>query len=147
MKLVTLIICVCMVFVLVAGVTAQEIKPLAMTNRAIGGGALNIYTPGVENGTGTNNIGLLIKTWGVVTYVDTSTTPTYFYIDDGSGLQDGSGHKGVRVAIDNLATGNSITPPSETQHAAIVCISSTISINGKIQPNLRPRRQTDIQTF
>jgi hypothetical protein len=126
---------------------AQEIKPLAMSNKAIGGAALNVYTPGVENGAGTNNIGLLIKTWGIVTYVDMATTPTFFYINDGSNLADGSGYVGVRVAIDNLATGNTITAPSVDQHVAITCISSTVMIDGKIQPNLRPRKQSDIQTL
>ena len=38
--------------------------PLGVTSRSIGGGALNAYTPGVKNGVGLNNIGLLVRMWG-----------------------------------------------------------------------------------
>lgn len=124
---------------------ADEITPLAMNNRAIGGGAVSQYTPGVEGGTGLNNVGLLIRTWGRVTFSDSSNK--YFYIDDGTARNDGSGHIGVRVSYSDLATGNTITPPSENSYAMITCISSTIMINGKIQSNLRPRRQEDIQSL
>jgi hypothetical protein len=141
-----------MVFTFAAMLSAEEVKPIAMSNRAIGGAALNSYTPGVEKGAGANNIGLLIKTWGTVTWVDTANM--FFYIDDGSALNDGSKHidgasevdnVGVRVSYSNLATGNAINPPDIGNHVVVVCISSTIIINDKVQPNLRPRRQSDIQ--
>jgi len=130
--------------------------PLAMNVKALGGGRLNEFTDGVYGGTGTNNIGLLVKTWGRVTYVD--STNKFFYIDDGSGRVDGSSHLvagvpvnnvGVRVSYDNLASGNSIDPPAETTYVAVTGIISTVMINAggvdRVQPNLRPRRQTDIQ--
>jgi len=116
-----------MVFVLAGSVMAEEPAPLALTNRDVGGGRLNDYTPGVEGGVGMNNIGLLIRTWGKVTFVD------------------GSGHVGLRVSYDNLAPGNTITPPALNSYVAVTCISSTwLNGSGQIQPNLRPRRQSDI---
>ncbi len=130
----------------------EAVAPLAVANKSIGGGAFNEYTPGVEGGTGLNNIGLLIKSWGRVTYVDAAAK--CFYINDGSGRKDGSVHLegsevvenvGVRVSYDNLAAGNEIVAPAVGQYVAVTCISSTLLVNEKIQPNLRPRRQSDIQ--
>lgn len=143
MKLIGLLAAVLMVMCLAAAVAAEVPAPLAVNNKAIGGGALNQYTPGVENGVGLNNIGLLIKTWGRVTAVD--TVNQFFYIDDGSGLLDGSGNVGVRVSYSNLAPGNTITPPALDSFVSVTCISSTVVIADKIRPNLRPRRQADIE--
>jgi hypothetical protein len=120
--------------------------PLGVTSRSIGGGALNEYTPGVSNGVGLNNIGLLVRMWGKVTFKDNAND--YFYIDDGYGRDDGSGHTGVRVSYDNIAQGESFTPPSQIgDYVAITGISSTIIINTKVQPNLKPRRGSDMTTF
>lgn len=143
MKLIGSMAAVLMVACLAAAVAAEVPAPLAVNNKAIGGGALNQYTPGVENGVGLNNIGLLIKTWGKVTAVD--TVNQCFYIDDGSGLLDGSGNVGVRVSYANLAPGNTITPPALDSFVSVTCISSTVVIDDKIRPNLRPRRQADIE--
>jgi len=127
-----------------AGAWGAVVEPLALTNRALGGGALNQYTPGVEGGVGLNNIGLLVRTWGRVTFVD--TTNQFFYIDDGSGLLDGYSAEciGVRVSYANLAPGNTITPPAQGQFVVVTGISSTVVINSLIRPMLRPRRQADI---
>lgn len=129
--------------------SGTALDPLGLNNINLGGGALNIYTPGVEGGTGLNNIGLLVRTWGKVTFVD--TTAKFFYIDDGSGLLDGSGYIGVRVSYNDLTTPpnpNVITPPiAGISFVAVTGISSTIKINEKIRPMLRPRRQSDIQQF
>jgi hypothetical protein len=151
MKLFSIILAVCMMSAFAAVASADEVQPVAMSNRAVGGAALNSYTPGVENGAGANNVGLLIKTWGRVTWVDAANK--FFYIDDGSALKDGSTHidgtnivenVGVRVSYSDLASGNTIDPPSVGDHTVITCISSTVIINDKVQPNLRPRRQADI---
>lgn len=117
--------------------------PLVMPNKAVGGGPFGQYTPGVYGGTGLQNIGLLIKTWGKVT-APPDTTNKFFYIDDGSGLNDTSGYVGLRVSYANLAPGNTITPPSQNQYVVITGISSTTDLNGRIVPTLRPRRQSDI---
>ncbi len=124
---------------------AEPIEPLVITQSAVGGGDLNQYTPGVEGGVGLNNIGLLIRTWGTVTFVDEGNS--FFYIDDGTGRTDGSGYVGVRVTYSDLAPGNSITPPAEESFVTVTCICSTVLINDKVQPNLRPRRQDDIESL
>ena len=73
---------------------------LALPNRALGGGASGLQ-PGVLNGFGLNNIGLLVNAWGRVTQVGED----YLYIDDGSKLKDGTltgaeENIGVRVICD-----------------------------------------------
>lgn len=60
--------------------------PLDMTNKALCGGGKGIRR-GATDATGTNNVGLLVKTTGRVTYADqTLTARWYFVIDDGSAL-------------------------------------------------------------
>lgn len=61
-------------------------KPIGMLQPALGGSALNDYTPGVEGAAGPNNIGLLVRIWGKVTAVG----DTYYYVDDGSAVKDGT---------------------------------------------------------
>jgi hypothetical protein len=60
---------------------SATVAPLAMTNKAIGGGNTTGQL-GVAGGTGINNIGLLIKTFGKVTTKGTG----WFMITDGSGV-------------------------------------------------------------
>ena len=124
---------------------AASVTPLAMSNAAVGGSALNKYTPGVVGGSGVNNIGLLIRTWGKVTAVDTASS--CFYIDDGSSRIDASGNVGLRVSYSNLASGVTIVPPAVGNYVTLTAISSTIMIDANIYSNLRPRSQSDIQIF
>lgn len=76
-----------------------DIKPVYMTNRSLGGSnwqydqTWGCGQRGVEGGFGLNNIGLLVKTTGTVTYEG----DRWCYIDDGSNLNDGSGYKGLLV--------------------------------------------------
>ncbi|MBP6964414.1 MAG: PQQ-binding-like beta-propeller repeat protein [Armatimonadetes bacterium] len=67
-----------------------EVLPLGLPNRDIGGcdfaDGQTILQAGVLNGRGLNNIGLLVKTWGVVTEV--CPAEHCFYLDDGSALDD-----------------------------------------------------------
>lgn len=86
------------------------IEPVAMNNLAIGGTDLNEFAPGVEGGRGVNNLGSFVRVWGKVTQRDTADNQ-YFYIDDGSGLKDGTktagiDNVGVRIKADptNYAT-------------------------------------------
>lgn len=74
--------------------------PVRMANKTLGGESFNAATPGLAGAVGLYNAGLLVTTWGAVTAVD-STDPQnkLFYLNDGSGLQDGSGNTGVRVRI------------------------------------------------
>ena len=145
MKLPVLMVAALVVAVLASTACAQAPEPLAISQSAVGGSALNQYTPGVEGGVGLNNIGLLVKSWGKVTFVDEGSE--FFYIDDGTARLDGSGYLGVRVTYSDLAVGNSIDPPAVDSYVTLTCISSTVLISDKVQPNLRPRRQDDIQSL
>jgi hypothetical protein len=64
------------------------IAPLGMTNKTLGGCSLGTVSghlqPGVINGIGPNNIGLLVKTTGAVGTVNAAEG--WFNIDDGSGV-------------------------------------------------------------
>ena len=124
--------------------------PIYMSSRAIGGAALNQYTPGVAGGVGTNNIGLLIRTYGSVTYIDTANQ--CFYVDDGAGRTDGTKRAGtndpaigVRVSYGGLATGvAAITPPIEGAKVCITGVISTCLVSNLVQPNVRVRHADDI---
>ena len=131
-------------------VIADDVKPLAMTNKAIACGDIaGTPTKGFENGKGLYTIGLLVKTWGKVTYRDPAGK--FFYIDDGSRLMDGTNSNilGIRVSIDNLAGGNSIAmPATNVVYVSVVGVISTfMDSNSKIRPNIRPRNQPDVVTL
>ncbi|MBP5718736.1 MAG: hypothetical protein J6X53_07145 [Abditibacteriota bacterium] len=132
-------------FAVVSASFAAEVKPMAMKNSAVGGAALNVYTPGVEGGEGVNNVGLLIRTWGKVTAVDAEHS--VLFISDGTARVVGSGNTGLRVRLDSLAEGVTITPPAVGSFVAITAISSTAVADGKIYSCLRPRSQDDIIVF
>lgn len=81
--------------------STEPVAPVHVSLRDLGGGAFGAqaavmeYRSGaVVPAAGLNNLGLLVKAAGTVTFVGSD----YFYIDDGSGCNDGSGHTGVRVA-------------------------------------------------
>lgn len=149
MKKVLLPIAIVFLAVVLAAAASADlviIPPLAMNNATLGGGALNEYTPGVEGGVGLNNIGLLVRSWGVVTYSD--TIEKFFYINDGANLDDGSGYLGIRVSYKDLASGNTVTPPAVDSFVAVTGISSTMLQEGTtdvIRPVLLPRDDNDIQ--
>lgn len=111
-------------------------KPVYMRATALGGKAFNSNSPGVVNATGPNNIGLFVKTSGRVTVVGSS----FFYIDDGSNINDGTttGDKpnlGIRVVglpgslkVNEYTTvtgaSSSFLNPSSQLQRAIVQISA-----------------------
>ncbi len=72
--------------------------PLSMPNRSVGGGSLGLQQ-GIVGAADLNNIGLRVWSTGKVTHTDSG----FFYIDDGSGMDDGSGHLGVRVTTEGLS--------------------------------------------
>lgn len=76
-----------------------SVDPIALSNRDLGGSDLQSIIPGggqngVPGGVGLNNIALLVRIRGRVTHWGNG----FFYIDDGAGLLDGSGYRGVKVA-------------------------------------------------
>ncbi len=102
-------------------------SPVGLVNKALGGGTYNTYTSGPVGGSGLNNVGLLVRAWGKVT----TAGDGYYYIDDGSALNDGSGNTGVRVegAIGYM--------PSADDYVAINAISGLTSIASSTVRTLR----------
>jgi len=145
--------------------------PYGMNNRSIGG--MDFLTgsgggqAGVLDGFGLNNVGLHIRTWGKVTGIGGDPAQedewypdgqSYYYIDDGSHLFDGTEHEtianeGVRVIYDmNSWTGPkdgfksvgdyvAMENPSSIEDAhcwpVIDFMSSTIVRNGQVIRVLR----------
>jgi hypothetical protein len=58
--------------------------PVAMSCRSVGGGPAGPMVPGVKNGVGLNNIGLLVRIAGKITY----KAGDYLYVDDGSNVEN-----------------------------------------------------------
>ena len=66
--------------------SGTPLKPIAMGCEAVGGATVGLV-PGVKNGIGTNNMGLLVKICGKVTKIIGS----YIFVDDGSKVENVSG--------------------------------------------------------
>lgn len=126
-----------------------NLRPYYMPNLTLGGVGTDVrYTGGV----GVNNVGLLVTTAGKVTYVDTATTKRFFYVDDGSAMSDGiviggTTRTGVRVQINGLATGNTITAPGMGDFVRVTGICAPLTAPIGISVQLRPRTQDDVVVY
>lgn len=116
------------------------LKPMCVRSSAIGGGSFSANTPGVTDGTGLRNLGLLVKVSGGVTYVG-DAGETFFYIDDGCALSDGSGHTGLRIECRDLPK------PAMRSVVCITGISSCRELNASVIRTVKARRGTDISTI
>jgi hypothetical protein len=126
-----------------------HLSPFFLSNRWLGGNGTDMM---VDGGVGPLNTGLMVRTSGRVTYVDTASPCRFFYVDDGSGLSDGLVYDGdamvgVRIWIMNLAAGNTIIPPSVGQQVVVTGICSAYSTPGKTCAQIRPRTQGDLQVI
>jgi len=83
---------------------------------------------------GLNNIGVLVKIFGTVTY----TAGDHFYLCDGVKYDDGSGMDGIKVYT------GSLTEPAVGSKVLLTAISSCYVRGGNVVRMLRPRRQSDI---
>lgn len=129
-----------------ASVTGNPGEPsaLAGNTRSLGGAGFE-YNPGppvsgqqgVAGGTGTNNIGLLVRIAGGVTR--SQQGEDFFYVDDGAALDDGSG---LAPGVQCIASG--LTKPSAGSYVVVTGASGAISIGGQTQRCLRVQRQGDI---
>jgi len=114
--------------------SGDPLRPLGIRNAWVGGGPLG-YRGGVTNGSALNNLSLLVTTWGEVTSVGW----TYFYLDDGNHIEDGSGMIGLKIACTTL------TMPSKGSRVRVTGIASAEEPEvGVIIPVVKPRRQSDI---
>ncbi len=121
--------------------SAQQIAPVVMRNKDLGGGPPASGQPGVTGGNGLNSIGLLCKTTGRITAIDAG----YWVMDDGSGVSDPAGGSGIKVSFSGLASGQVITPPAIGQMVTVTGVISMEPASGGYRSVLRPRRQSDIE--
>lgn len=119
--------------------------PLVLRNGDLGGGDSGLqqgvrdfpeqgYWP--KYARGLNNIGLLVTVWGNVTHSETDA----FWVDDGSALDDGSGHLGVKVYAPGM------TLPT-SGHVFVTGVSSCEKKSDDLVRLLRVRKQADIVPY
>ena len=104
-----------------------------------------LAVPGITGQCGVNNMGLLVRCWGVVTYVDPSSR--FFYVDDGMNLNDGSGltgATGVRVLLTGIVAAKAVVPPPVGHRVVVTGISAPFKIGVRVVRGLRVRSQEDI---
>lgn len=111
--------------------------PFTMRSFSVGGTGLLINTTIGSAYLGSNNVGLLIRMAGKVTYVGGGGEP-FFYVDDGKGLSDGSGHSGVKIVCGSLAK------PTLGDSVIITGVSSSESAGTTLKRRILARKQSDI---
>ena len=111
---------------------------LFMCNRTVGGGDFflnyngdNCGQEGVQKASVLNNIGMLIMTSGVFTYIDSRT----FTIDDGSGVN-------VKCIVPE-----SVTLNESWTYIGVTGISSCEKVGNDLQRLLRVRSQSDLTPY
>lgn len=118
-----------------APVGLGTVAPLGMPGKLLGGGdwiapgGTAVAQRGVSGGFGLNNIGLLIRTTGRVTFVGAD----FIYVDDGSSLDDGSGNAGVKVWAPGLAL------PTVGQMVSVTGVSSCFANAGSTHRQILAR--------
>jgi|GEM_PF-992992 len=114
-------------------------KTFAMNTRSLGGGAFG-NQEAVTGGYGINNVGLLVKLAGKVT--SKSNDYSYIYVNDGSGISDGSGNVGVRIDLRAINAG--IRPQVAVGDNVVFSgISSMYSLGGGHHRTVRVRSGSD----
>ena len=111
--------------------STQVPEPIGLANRALGGGAIGSFTPGITGASGLNNVGLLVRIWGRVT----SASADHFYIDDGSGVD-------VKCMVPL-----GVTLPGVGAWVGVTGISSCEQIGDQLHRLLRVRSGEDVVTF
>ena len=115
--------------------------PLGLSLRTLGGGPLGENVPGVDGMRGANNVGLLVRVWGRVTQIDAAGQ--YLYLDDGSGLADGTSTETSPGVFEDNVGARVIDDPSgldRGDYAVITGISSCFKDqSGKIRRRLFAR--------
>ena len=122
----------------VPGAMGTAVQPLEMVTKCLGGEALNAHTPGVLDGIGPNNVGLLVTIIGTVK----DKQPGYIYVSDGSDVSDGTGNVGVRVDTTYLAD-----PPEINKHVVITGISTVYETGTAHVRMVRPRSDADVTPY
>jgi hypothetical protein len=86
-------------------------------------------------------MGLLLTVWGRVTHVEADGS--YAYVDDGSGLTDGSpgGHTGIRMVLDDSSISKTIDAGT---YLAVRGVWGLARVGTASVPAIRPRDNADI---
>lgn len=119
--------------VVIAG-THAPLAPVGMPNRTVGGGDFGLVPlgqSGVTGGFGTNNVGVLIQTWGRVIEVGSG----YALVDDGSGSP-------VRIDTSVLAS-----PPAQDSYISVIGISSLHKPGADRLRLVLPRTDNDLTGY
>jgi hypothetical protein len=103
------------------------VDPVGMNNRTLGGGPDGVQE-GVKDGTGLNNIGLLVTTFGRFTYLASHL----FTLDDGSG-----------VSVKCFVETSQPTDPG-WGYVAVRGVSSCKMISGELQRFIRVQSWDDV---
>ncbi|HET6456128.1 MAG TPA: hypothetical protein VFI02_17110 [Armatimonadota bacterium] len=118
--------------------------PVTMGNLQIGGsdffyaaGPPPTGQKGMEGCADLNNIGLLVTTYGRVLAVGSD----FFYIDDGSHVEDHSIFGGLRVLCPGLSK------PASGKYVAVTGISSPLKVGDGLFRSIRVRGQGDIRVI
>jgi len=123
------------------GTYVGSVRPVGMAARSLGGSDFGAVPPGqrgVSGAVGPNNIGTLVKICGRITQIGSG----YFYVDDGSGVEDGTltgSEQNVGVRI--LWPGTGLSPG---QFVTVVGISSGFMDEGRFLRLVLPRRESDV---
>gem|GEM_PF-3446642 len=115
----------------VSGISTGETpRPLGVTNLGLGGGESGLQSGVVndasagKNAAGLSNTGLLVRVCGRVTSKGTGANSGLFYLDDGSGLDDGTTWNGLpNVGVRVVRTG----PVAVGDYEAVTGISNTFT--------------------
>lgn len=116
---------------------STNIKKMALSNRLLGGSSFGLQSS-IRYASGLNNIGMLIKTWGRITRIGEG----YLYIDDGSGLKDGTsteGEENIGVKV--------ICDPTEYEvgdYLSVTGISSCFEMGNDLMRRILTRGSGDI---
>ena len=113
---------------------------LAMTVLGLGGVDLNAYTPGVKDGQGPNNIGLLVTLTGRVT----SPGADHFYLDDGATIP-GEGEERIPILVKVICPA-AVPVPTDGTFVSATGISSCEPSGPDSIRRLPIRKTSDIET-
>lgn len=132
--------------VLPAGATVlghgYAVSPIGMINRDLGGGSQGLDL-GVTGGLGRNNLGLLVRTAGVVVAAGVLGGETVLWIDDGSGVL-GPSPDGVAPG-GGVCVRGAIGPSAVGEYVSVTGIASVGEQAGVRYRVVRPRDPADVQ--
>ncbi|MCE5199641.1 MAG: hypothetical protein ABFD54_11115 [Armatimonadota bacterium] len=106
------------------------VKPLGMLSKSLSG-----YRPVGKTSPDPDNIALLVRAWGAVVDINSTVTPAWFKIDDGSG-----------VLVKCIVPAGTVINP-EWDYVGVTGISSAEEIDGALSPVIRVSRQSDITAY